>query len=363
MHQLTSRLLYFLGDFYGYIIVSTITVVTGLVIIWKLHKNTQRHINILLAITTGAMALVMFFIPAEAYFRYVYEASDGIGFLKIARKWHDRYVIFNGNYRRDREFTMEKPSGEIRIAAIGDSLTFGIGIENPADRLSNLLESKLIKDGFNVAVYNLGISGSDTNDQIIAFHQMEVFDFDIVVWQYFMNDVNSATNSANAQITKNSQTRLTKHPLAKYITDHSFFADFLYWRLTSRYDQTFRQLAGEDLRLYREPAIIRGHQAQVQEFVQELHKKNIPVVVSPFIHSETIRQDSRPQYQMMLETFRKSNPEGLIDLDQIFAPYSTDMLKASRFDQHPNEFAHKLAAEALYQQLKPLVGKKIEYNK
>src|SRR3989344_5299382 len=88
MQNLTNRLLYFLGDFYGYIIILVTSIVSGIIIIWVIHKNSKLHTNILLAITTATMSLVMFFISAEAYFRYIYEASDGIGFLKIAQKWH-----------------------------------------------------------------------------------------------------------------------------------------------------------------------------------------------------------------------------------------------------------------------------------
>lgn len=359
MYQLSNRLLYFLSDFYIYVIILLVTVIIGILFVWKLHKNPQKHTNMLLTLIAGIIASITVFVIAEAYFRYIYEASDGIGFLKIAQKWHNRHVIFSSNFRRDnREFTLAKTPNEVRIGVMGDSITFGIGIENPEDRFSDILERKLRKDGINAVVYNLGMSGIDTDDEIEDFHRLEPknLQFDLMVWQYFLNDNNTATTSANAQITKRGAQRLRKNLLLKFIVDHSFFADFLYWRLSTKHDQIFKELVAEDLRLYHEPSIIRGHQAQIHEFISELKSKNLPVIVImfPLIHSEEIRQQSRNEYKDMLKVFQLASPSAIIDLEKAFAPYSIKKLRASRFDQHPNEFAHQIAAELLYENIKVL---------
>jgi hypothetical protein len=46
---------------------------------------------------------------------------------------------------RERDFQLEKPANVYRITVIGDSLTFGNGIEEQ-DRVSNLLEQRLNAD-------------------------------------------------------------------------------------------------------------------------------------------------------------------------------------------------------------------------
>lgn len=349
-----NRLFYFLQDFSAYLL---LLLVTGVIAVVAIYRKPS---NLMVCFVATIMSVVVIFIVAEAYFRYAYEASDGIGFLKIAQKWHNRHVIFNSHFRRDsREFVPIKTDNEIRIGTIGDSITFGIGIENPQDRYSNILERKLRADGINAVVYNLGMSGIDTDDEITDFHRLEPenLGFDLITWQYFLNDINTATNSANAQITKRGTYRLEKLPWLKFIVDNSFFADFLYWRLSSRHEQTFVDLVNEDMRLYHDPSIIRGHQAQIKEFIAELKKKQIPVIVImfPLIHSEEIRTRSRLEYQEMLTTFQSASPEAIVDLDKVLVDYPVTKLRASRFDQHPNELVHRLVADELYDTVKTIL--------
>jgi len=59
-----------------------------------------------------------------------------------------------------------KTPGVVRIGVMGDSNTFGYGIKNVDNRFSNLLEAKLNKAGYKVQVYNFGVPGFDTWNEI-----------------------------------------------------------------------------------------------------------------------------------------------------------------------------------------------------
>lgn len=369
--NLLSRLGYFLNDFKYYIyIILGAALIAGItnLLLWRFAKKklSAKTINIFVGLAATFFSLVWLFTLTEVYFRYIYEASDGIGLLKIAQKWHQRHVVFNSHFRREKkEFTSQKSLDEFRIGVIGDSITFGIGIENPADIYTNILERKLRAEGINAVVYNLGISGIDTKDEIKDFHNLEAenLKFDMLVWEYFLNDNDELSSGPKTQITLNSKTRLSNYPVIKSLVDHSFFADFIYWRLSTRYDQTFQSLSDIDLQQYHNQALLQTHQALIRDFIQELHYKHIPIIVMPFpfIPSDTIRRQAKTEYNLMY-TFFAQQPTELINVDDLFAPYPVSQLKASRFDHHPSEFAHQLVAEKLYQTIKQLVLKQVKHE-
>ncbi|MFT7463246.1 MAG: hypothetical protein ACI9EF_001590 [Pseudohongiellaceae bacterium] len=59
---------------------------------------------------------------------------------------------------RDEEFTLEKPAGELRVLAIGDSFTFGLGVQQP-DLWTEVLQRRLESDrGTPVQVINGGFA-------------------------------------------------------------------------------------------------------------------------------------------------------------------------------------------------------------
>lgn len=358
---MADRLVYFLSDFRWFLVALTVVVVAvplALVMLKQSRVGPQWK-SWLLAGLTSFFFLIIVFILGEAYFRYGYDQSDGIGYLLVNRKWHARHVVFNSNYRRDEEFIIAKRPEEFRIGVIGDSVAFGMGINRPQDRFTDRLRDRLRQDGVDVSVYNLGLSGVDTEAEIKVFKDTEYLDFDMVVWEYFLNDANTATASANTQITRENRKRLDTIPVLKNFFDHSYLADFLYWRLASTYDKTFKALVTEDLKLYHDPKIFRGHEAQIQEFIHYLRNKDIPtvVVVFPLIHSEAIRQESQAEYDLVLTLFKAGGADVVIDLASALKDYPIKKLKASWFDQHPNELVHQIAAEILYPEVMKFIKK------
>ncbi len=63
--------------------------------------------------------------------------------------------------REDREIPLEKAEGVLRIACVGDSITFGQGVE-AAQAFPKLLEKALDAPGRRVEVLNFGVPGQNT---------------------------------------------------------------------------------------------------------------------------------------------------------------------------------------------------------
>ena len=345
-----NRLSYFLIDFRFYLLLLLIASILSFAILLL-----RRSRLTLLLLATG-YSLLAIFVTGEIYFRYIYDQSDGLGFLKVNQKWHQRHIVFNNYFRRDRQFNELKSVGEIRIAVMGDSITFGGGIENESDRFSNLLETKLRADGLNVSVYNLGVSGTGSEDQIKDFANFKHLNFDLFVWQYFLNDINPPGGGRGTEIIITNKDKFSPPPAIKWLTDRSFFADWLYWRLSSKYNRIFTDLVAADLSAYQDQRLLSRHQAVMRNFLAQAQKDYPPVIVVmfPFLYQTPLTATADKIYDQMLEFFQ-NQANAVVDLRNALRPYQPAQLMASRWDSHPNELVHKLTADQLYQVIKPLL--------
>ena len=221
-----ARITYFLADFRLYLILILLSSVIFLLAAYKIFKSelSLQSKKIGASIFFTFLILIFTYIAFEAYFRYIYDESDGLGFLKVNARWHRRHVIYNNYFFRDRDFDPDTKETVVRIGVLGDSITFGGGIENTKDRFSNILEQKLKESGFNVEVYNLGKLGFDTEGEIAEYENVKHLNFDILIWQYFLNDIQPQGNSTGTPIiSKNSQ----QDKVVKFLSDRSFFFDFI----------------------------------------------------------------------------------------------------------------------------------------
>jgi lysophospholipase L1-like esterase len=93
-------------------------------------------------------------------------------------------------FRGQREYRRPKPVGTRRVLAIGDSFTFGIGVDDaesyPAQlerRLSRLCASRPVQ------VVNAGVGGFGTSQQLVLLERVGLtFQPDLVVLGVFVND-------------------------------------------------------------------------------------------------------------------------------------------------------------------------------
>ena len=139
---------------------------------------------ILLAVTCALAALAV-----EAATRFVFRnvttGSDNGGFfsLRWARGGH---VQTNGDGFRERSFSVTKPAGTYRIVVLGDSFTFGNGLE-ANERYSDRLQAWL-PHGYEVL--NFGAPGANTPQHLYTLRARVLpADPDFVLLQWFVNDI------------------------------------------------------------------------------------------------------------------------------------------------------------------------------
>ncbi|MBF0275969.1 MAG: SGNH/GDSL hydrolase family protein [Nitrospinae bacterium] len=95
-------------------------------------------------------------------------------------------TVTTNNYGfRDEDFALEKKDHVKRIVVLGDSFTFGWGVEQ------NERFTEVVEKGFNnsVELYNFGVSGYSTLQELILFKRALKFKPDIALLTFYDNDV------------------------------------------------------------------------------------------------------------------------------------------------------------------------------
>ena len=112
------------------------------------------------------------------------------------------HVRINSAGFRDREHDLGKPAGVYRIAMLGDSYVFGVGVE-AADRVSDVLEQRLSGcpslAGRKVEVLNFGVAGyGPGQEMIVAERRALPYRPDVLVQAFVSgNDVGDSYKPSN----------------------------------------------------------------------------------------------------------------------------------------------------------------------
>jgi len=124
--------------------------------------------------------------------QYQYDADIGHWLKPDQRAYtHDKEVSTNSVGIRDSEYASDKSPEVYRILALGDSQTFGNGLEL-TDTWPKQLETNLnqASNGRRVEVINAGLPGSDTwQHEIILKRMFATYQPDAVVLAFYVNDV------------------------------------------------------------------------------------------------------------------------------------------------------------------------------
>jgi hypothetical protein len=138
-------------------------------------------------------ACVLAAIAAEYTTRWILRdvttTSDNRGYF--TRRWlRTGAAQLNAAGFRDREVTPDKPTGVFRVAAVGDSFTFGNGIRRQ-DRYTDLVQARLPS---TIEVLNFGRAGDNTPEHLELVRTIvPKYRPDFVLLQWYVNDVEDST--------------------------------------------------------------------------------------------------------------------------------------------------------------------------
>lgn len=113
-------------------------------------------------------------------------------------------ITYSTNRQRFRgqDYVVERNPGRFRIAVIGDSITFGIGVQEE-ETYSAILGKGLRALGIPVEVYNFGVGGYNTiQEQEILSKQVLKYSPDILILGYALNDADPNSDWSFDPITR-----------------------------------------------------------------------------------------------------------------------------------------------------------------
>jgi len=274
-----------------------------------------------------------------------------------ARRWYTAHVRVNSLGYREREFPAEKPPGIYRIAVVGDSFTFGQGIEEE-DRFSNRLERALNREGQRFEVLNFGRPGAETVDEVEMLKNAVIgVKPDFVLLQWLINDVEGHDKSGRpAELpllpSETLQPVLHRNSVLYYILDRQWgtLQHELGW--TGSYLDYMRARFGDP-----ESPGSREAAAELEKFVALCRERNIPLGIALFRGMEGVAKHAYPFDFLHERVLTFCTREGLTCLDlrePMDRAEEHASLVVNRFDGHPNAEANRIAAEEILKQFGPI---------
>ncbi|OGL41823.1 MAG: hypothetical protein A2161_18625 [Candidatus Schekmanbacteria bacterium RBG_13_48_7] len=116
------------------------------------------------------------------------------------------HVVTNSKGYRTAEFSEKKPFNTFRIISLGDSSTFGWGVDNDktfSAKLQTLLNSEQRFQALNFEVINMGIPGYTTEHGVrLLDKEVSNLDPDMLIVSYGVNDARISLNSISERLKK-----------------------------------------------------------------------------------------------------------------------------------------------------------------
>ncbi len=293
---------------------------------------------LLAAITAGELAFACFA-----------DFSDTFSVSNVSKRWMAVHITGEENkdgFRDRNELTTFVPNGKQRIIFLGDSFTAGHGIRRMEDRFTDQVAARFEREQpgkFMVAnmarpAYDALMIAKLVQDEVLQKH----YDVACCVYVYNLNDVDTFDPHTAAAL----QTIQNSEPSFFLVRD-TYLLNWLYLRSVA-----FRSQGAESYYENLRRSYESEPWAQVRRLLQGLHQRCVEqkvdfrMVIFPFVREVGENYPFRDAHARIVE-FCKSEKIPVLDLEPVFRRHAGENLVVSRFDAHPNERAHAIAAEAI----------------
>lgn len=285
---------------------------------------------------------------AESHLRFVAVSTDGYGVSLPARRWFALHTKLNSLGCRDEEWVKAKPANTKRIAFVGDSFTYGWGIERVEDRFADIVGAGLREQsGVAIEILNAAKPGWGTAEQLdVVAHLIATYDIDEVVLCYVPNDIEKLIPTTDEFDPIKPPNPTLFNP------DSSCLLDYLYRRVylpRALKAQGYHDWLADG---FADDAIWRQHQQQLYAIITLCREKNVMLraVLLPFIKTSG-KGYVADRLHAVLQQFFEVHQVPVLDLLPTIAGRDPNELVVNARDPHPNEAANRLFAEALLQQM------------
>lgn len=332
-------------DFF-YLLFALIIPIVLLALLILTYKKKSAFKHKWVKVLTWNIVLILFvlfsvFSLGETYFRFAVDTTDSFAISKLSKRWVKKHYKLNNRNLRDNIDYENESAKKVRINIIGDSFSEGYGVSNVEDRFSNILRSKKQ----NWEFHNLSRRGLNTKAQLDILNYLKHvnYELDVVLLVYCLNDLDQYLEAAK-KIYKRIQRFNSK---LSYIEKESYFINSLSFRIFAQQDPDFLNYCEFVKSGYKGEAW--EHQKitllRLIDLLASMNKK-LMVVTFPLLQSPFSEYQFKETHEQ-LNLFWKENDIPHLDLLSVYKNELGESLTVNDYDAHPNEKAHKIAADEI----------------
>jgi len=316
----------------------------GLLLFFRKHRLHKKG-GILLLIAGNALVFCFLFsivvLTGEIYYRFIYDSTESFGLTKTTQHWFAKHFHRNSlGFRDSIEYELPNSSHRSRVTFLGDSFTAGHGIPNVEDRFANLVREQ--RPSYDVHV--LAICGWDTQQEIDALEKIcdEGYELDTVVLVYCLNDISDISEEWRKVLK-----RIASRSSDNFFVNNSYLCNTLYYRLKAANDPDIADYYQFVEDLYGGETWERQKE-RLQQLRDDVRRRGgrLLVVTFPFVNALGDDDRYRSIHNQLDEWWKELDVPHL-DLLPAYSSYRPDELVVSRYDAHPNERAHAIAAKQI----------------
>jgi lysophospholipase L1-like esterase len=274
----------------------------------------------------------------EISFMYVAQSHEG-ALSKASQIWFDRYwpPTTAEGYRDKPKTDADKKK---KVLVLGDSFSAGHGLRTVEERYSDQLEQKLGTDQY--AVYNLGISGSDTRDELKRLNNFPVKP-DVLVLQYFPNDIEKAAKDAKLTLGQfQPYSDLPSGAIGSSVM-RFYFPNFIYWQFPHVPPASITDFVQKS---YTDTTILNPHLRDLQAIVDvaKQHNAQMYAVMIPFL----MNLEKSNGYTKPIEDFFKRNNIPVVRVSELIQKIPEGERIVGKNDGHASASVNAAIADQLY---------------
>ncbi len=287
------------------------------------------------------LPVILLLITLEVIFMYIPQSHEGV-LSKASQIWWTRYwKPVNTLGYRDRE--PDTLGRKTNVLVVGDSFAAGHGLEQTSDRFSDQLGQKLGTDRF--AVYNLGVSGSDTRDEADRLERYPVKP-NVIVLQYFLNDIEKVGREHGLTLSGSEPYSDLKGPMSM-IVKRFYLPNFIYWQLPHTGFSTFEKFVSTS---YSDSTILNAHLSDLSRIIRyrDSTRAEMYAVMIPFL----FQLEKSATYTRPVEEYLRNNGVTVVTLNDEIAKLPEKDRIVGRNDAHGSAKLNALISEKLFNTMK-----------
>ena len=293
------------------------------------------------------VALGLLAVAGEIYYRFCQDTTDGLGYTKVSGRWFERHWQVNSSdYRDNINYSLKIKPGTRRVSFVGDSFTAGHGVKDVEDRFAN----RIRRAQPEWEVHLLAQPGFDTGNELTHLEGClgQHYQIDQVVLVYCLNDVVDLFPEWAATVERVR----AEAARSGWLRQSSYLVNTLYYRLFAPREAATKRYFEYVAEGYR-GGPWKEQQRRLKSFrdLVESHGGRLLVVTFPFFQALGPRYEYQSLHDQM-GRFWLGLGVAHLDLLPVYQGLPRGNLTVNRFDAHPNEHAHALAAGAIEKFLK-----------